>query len=167
VKPLPTGSAKAGAAVRNQLLRAALSYPGAWEDHPWGETVVKVGKKVFVFLGMSGSAFGMSCKLPDSFDAALSMFSFVKETGYGLGKAGWVTATFEKGEPVPVELLLSWIDESYRAIAPKKLVKELGAAGEPPLASFVSLARASTSRQRKGRPSRSFTKNELHDRRRR
>ncbi|MFL5366288.1 MAG: MmcQ/YjbR family DNA-binding protein [Myxococcales bacterium] len=126
VKPRPSGSAKAGAAVRNKLLRAALSYPGAWEDHPWGETVVKVGKKVFVFLGMSGSGFGMSCKLPDSFDAALSMFSFVKETGYGLGKAGWVTATFERAEPVPLELLLSWIDESYRSIAPKKLVKELG-----------------------------------------
>ncbi|TMB27241.1 MAG: MmcQ/YjbR family DNA-binding protein [Deltaproteobacteria bacterium] len=119
------GGLKAGAAVRNQLLRAALAYPGAWEDHPWGETVVKVGKKVFVFLGMSGKSFGMSCKLPDSFDAALSMFSFAAETGYGLGKAGWVTATFDAGEPVPVELMLSWIDESYRAIAPKKLVKDL------------------------------------------
>lgn len=115
----------AGAAVRNQLLRAALAYPGAWEDHPWGETVVKVGKKVFVFLGISGKTFGMSCKLPDSFDAALSMFSFAAETGYGLGRAGWVTATFETGEPIPVELMLAWIDESYRAIAPKKLVKEL------------------------------------------
>jgi predicted DNA-binding protein (MmcQ/YjbR family) len=117
----------AGPAVRKQLLRKALSYPGAWEDHPWGETVVKVGKKVFVFLGMSGKSFGMSCKLPDSFDAALSMFSFAAETGYGLGKAGWVTATFEPGEPIPAELMLDWIDESYRAIAPKKLVKELDA----------------------------------------
>jgi predicted DNA-binding protein (MmcQ/YjbR family) len=117
----------AGPAVRKQLLRKALSYPGAWEDHPWGETVVKVGKKVFVFLGMSGKSFGMSCKLPDSFDAALSMFSFAAETGYGLGKAGWVSATFEPGEPIPAELMLDWIDESYRAIAPKKLVKELDA----------------------------------------
>jgi len=114
-----------GAAVRKQLLRAALAYPGAWEDHPWGETVVKVGKKVFVFLGMSGKGFGMSCKLPHTFDAALSMFSFAESTGYGLGASGWVTASFEASEPVPVELMLSWIDESYRAIAPKKLVKEL------------------------------------------
>jgi len=48
------------------------------------------------------------------------------QLAYGLGRAGWVTATFETGEPVPVELMIAWIDESYRAIAPKKLVKELG-----------------------------------------
>jgi predicted DNA-binding protein (MmcQ/YjbR family) len=118
---------KAGPALRRRLLQKALAYPGAWEDHPWGETVVKVGKKVFVFLGMSGEGLHLSCKLPDSFDAALSLFSFAEETGYGLGAAGWVTATFEANKPVPVELMLSWIDESYRAIAPKKLVKQLGA----------------------------------------
>ena len=34
------------------LRKVAKAYPGAWEDHPWGETVYKVGKKVFVFLGV-------------------------------------------------------------------------------------------------------------------
>ena len=107
-------------AAWKRLKKYAAGKPGAWEDHPWGETVVKVGKKVFVFLGMSGSGFGMSCKLPDSFDAALSMFSFVKETGYGLGKSGWVSAHFENSEDVPVDLLEQWIDESYAAVAPKR-----------------------------------------------
>jgi hypothetical protein len=36
--------------------------------------------------------------------------------------------------------------------------------GQRPLADFLSLARAITSRQRKGPPSRSFTKDELHER---
>ncbi|MBA3709787.1 MAG: hypothetical protein H0W83_13320, partial [Planctomycetes bacterium] len=35
-----------------KALRAfALAFPGAYEDFPWGERVVKVAKKVFVFLG--------------------------------------------------------------------------------------------------------------------
>ena len=37
--------------IERRLLKLALSYPEAWEDHPWGENVVKVGKKIFVFLG--------------------------------------------------------------------------------------------------------------------
>ena len=42
-----------------------------------------------------------------------------------LGKSGWVTATFHKGDRPPFDILKSWIDESYRAIAPKKLSKKL------------------------------------------
>src|SRR2546421_723720 len=38
------------AEAKKKLLKAALAYPDAWKDHPWGETVVKVGKKVFVFF---------------------------------------------------------------------------------------------------------------------
>jgi len=34
-----------------RLHERALTFPGAWEDHPWGETCVKVGKKIFVILG--------------------------------------------------------------------------------------------------------------------
>ncbi|HCO04282.1 MAG TPA: dGTPase, partial [Actinobacteria bacterium] len=30
----------------------ALGLPEAYEDHPWGESVAKVNKKVFVFLGL-------------------------------------------------------------------------------------------------------------------
>jgi predicted DNA-binding protein (MmcQ/YjbR family) len=125
VKSRAKGPPKAGAAVRNELLRAALAYPGAWEDHPWGETVVKVGKKVFVFLGLPRGAFSLSCKLPHSFDVALSTLPFAESTGYGLGASGWVTARFEGKDDVPVPLLFEWLDESYRAVAPAKLVKQL------------------------------------------
>ena len=103
----------------------ALSLPGAWEDHPWGDTVVKVGKKIFVFLGMDGDdSVGASVKLPDSRDQALSMAG-TEPTGYGLGKAGWVSASYGPGEDVPVDILCDWIEESYRAIAGKKLIAEL------------------------------------------
>ena len=33
-----------------------------------------------------------------------------------------MTARFEGKDNVPVPLLLEWIDESYRAVAPKKLM---------------------------------------------
>src|SRR5437660_5598156 len=90
-----------------RLKAKARRYPGAWEDHPWGESVYKVGKKVFVFLGVDrgDGSFGMSCKLPHSSEAAVTMFSWASPTGYGLGKSGWVSASFEKGQDVPVGLL--------------------------------------------------------------
>lgn len=38
-----------------------------------------------------------------------------------------MSAKFGTKDDVPVDLLLEWLDESYRAIAPKKLVKALPA----------------------------------------
>ena len=66
----------------------ALTYPGAWEDHPWGEVVVKVNKKIFVFLGHpEGTNKGMTVKLPESRDHALALPGS-EVPGYGLGKQG-------------------------------------------------------------------------------
>jgi predicted DNA-binding protein (MmcQ/YjbR family) len=110
---------KASAAWK-ALKKYAAAKPGAWEDHPWGETVYKVAKKVFVFLGHADSGYGLSCKLPDSGEAATTMFSFAEPTGYGLGKAGWVSASFAAKDDVPLDLLKQWIDESYAAVAPKR-----------------------------------------------
>lgn len=107
------------AAAWKALKKYAAKKPGAWEDHPWGETVFKVGKKVFVFLGHPDYGYGMSCKLAESGEAAVTMFGWAEPTGYGLGKAGWVSARFEKSADAPVELLKQWIDESYAAVAPK------------------------------------------------
>jgi predicted DNA-binding protein (MmcQ/YjbR family) len=113
------------AEAKKKLLKTALAYPDAWKDHPWGETVVKVGKKVFVFLGLPRGGLSVTCKLAHSFDVALSTLPFAESTGYGLGASGWVTAKFEGKDDVPVPLLLEWIEESYRAVAPAKLVKQL------------------------------------------
>jgi predicted DNA-binding protein (MmcQ/YjbR family) len=115
------------AELRRRLLEYALTLPGAWLDHPWGEDVVKVGKKVCVFFGMpEGSSYppGMTVKLVDSQSLALSQEG-AAPAGYGLGKSGWVSVTF--GSQTPFEMLRQWIDESFRAVAPKKLVAELEA----------------------------------------
>jgi len=113
--------------VSRELRRYALSFPGATEDFPWGERVAKVKGKVFVFLGgdpVPGGPMGLSVKLPESGADALDL-PFAKPTGYGLGKSGWVSATFEAKDEPPVEILKDWIRESYRAVAPKKLIAEL------------------------------------------
>jgi len=114
----------------------ALTLPEAWEDFPWGDRVVKVGKKIFVFLGAGGDGaddVAIGVKLPRSGEAALSM-PFVEPTGYGLGKSGWVSGRFAPRDLPPVATLRAWIDESYRAVAPAKLVKQLdgGPAEAPP-----------------------------------
>lgn len=112
-------------------LRAfALSLPAAYEEFPWEERVIKVNKKVFAFLGIlpaPWNVFRLTIKLPQSNGDAL-MFPFAEPSGYGLGKSGWVTLKFAEGEDVPVDMLQTWLVESYRAIAPKKLVAQLDAA---------------------------------------
>lgn len=114
---------------KHALLEYALSLPEAYEDHPWGESVAKIRKKVFVFFGVPREdGFIVCVKLPDSGEAAL-MLPFTEPAGYGLGKSGWVMATIRHGDRVPQKMLQDWILESYRAVAPKKLVAALD--GEP------------------------------------
>jgi predicted DNA-binding protein (MmcQ/YjbR family) len=113
------------------LIAFALSLPGAFEDHPWGERVAKVGKKVFVFFGVpNAESCGLSVKLPITSDMALTLPN-VEPTGYGLGKAGWVSARFPAKGAVPIEMLKEWVLESYRSVAPKTMVKALEGGAVP------------------------------------
>jgi predicted DNA-binding protein (MmcQ/YjbR family) len=117
-------------AVLKELRAFGLAYPGAHTKSPWpGHLDLAVNDKTFAYLSLEGQPLGISCKLPRSATAAL-MLPFVKPTGYGLGKSGWVSASFADGQPIPVDMLKAWIDESYRAQAPKKLVAQLS--GEEP-----------------------------------
>jgi predicted DNA-binding protein (MmcQ/YjbR family) len=118
--------------VAAELRALALGYPGAHEDFPWGERVIKVRGKVFVFLGRDeDEELGLSVKLPQSSAMAL-MLPFVAPTGYGLGKSGWVTARFGKKDEVPLDMMRQWLEESYRAVAPKKLAATLSAPAPAP-----------------------------------
>ncbi|MFL5447118.1 MAG: MmcQ/YjbR family DNA-binding protein [Gemmatimonadales bacterium] len=107
-----------------RLRKLALSYPGAHEDMPWGHHAIKVKGKSFVFLAADEESFSLSAKLPSSAAVAVKL-PFASPTEYGLGKSGWVTARFPRSAKVPLQLLELWIDESYRAIAPRKLVAQL------------------------------------------
>jgi predicted DNA-binding protein (MmcQ/YjbR family) len=122
-RPRPPGLRELAAELRG----FGLALPGAHEDFPWGERVLKVRGKVFVFLGRDENAdgeLGFSVKLPASGEALLAL-PFATPTGYGLGKSGWVSVTCSSAQPLPLELMQQWIEESYRAVAPRKLVAEL------------------------------------------
>ncbi|HEY1369073.1 MAG TPA: MmcQ/YjbR family DNA-binding protein [Gaiellaceae bacterium] len=111
--------------ARARLRKFALSFPGAAEDFPWGERVVKVNGKVFVFLGAderTGPPL-MTVKLVESHGHAMSIEG-AEPTGYGLGRAGWVNVPLDAAE-LTLDLLRDWVEESYRIVAPKRLVAEL------------------------------------------
>jgi predicted DNA-binding protein (MmcQ/YjbR family) len=113
----PTGKlARAETALRNH----ALAQPAATEHFPWGERAIKVNGKVFLFMSASVDELSLSTKLPRSSGVAL-LLPFATPTGYGLGKAGWVSARFPATDDIPVDMLCDWIDESYQAVAPAKL----------------------------------------------
>jgi len=108
-------------------LRAfALGLPDAWEDHPWGENVAKVGKKVFVFFGQPDAErpFGLTVKVPDSYEVAMAL-PWAKNPGYRMDRGHWVWLT--PPEDAPLDMLTDWIEESYRAVAPKALRQALDA----------------------------------------
>jgi predicted DNA-binding protein (MmcQ/YjbR family) len=111
-------------AIAAELRAHALAYPETREDFPWGESAFKVRGKVFVFMSLQDHILRLSLKLPHSREFALE-YPFTEPTGYGLGKSGWVTASFPRASAIPIDVLQAWIAESYRAIAPKRLAARL------------------------------------------
>jgi predicted DNA-binding protein (MmcQ/YjbR family) len=111
------------AGAREKVLAFALSLPGTAADRPWEEDdVVKVNGKIFAFLGPASSR-RISVKLEESHEHALAIEG-AAPTGYGLGKAGWVTVPL-RAPGVSIGVLRDWVEESYRIVAPKRLVAEL------------------------------------------
>lgn len=112
----------------HELVRAfALRLPEAAEEFPWGESVVKVNKKIFVFLGAGDDGLppSITVKLRDGESHAHALtVPGAMPAGYGLGKAGWVRIPLADDAP-EASLLCDWIEESYRTIAPRRLVKTL------------------------------------------
>lgn len=113
--PLKHADAKA-------LRKVALAYPATVEDFPWGHSAFKAaGRKAFMFLSATDDGgFTCSMKLPFRSEEALKIKG-AEPTGYGLAKSGWVTFTFAAKSKPPLAKLSDYLDESWRAVAPKKL----------------------------------------------
>lgn len=113
------------AAVLKTLKAFGLSLPGTQPKAPWpGHDDVAVNDKTFAYLSVSSGRLVVSVKLPVTGKDVLRLPA-AKPTGYGLGKSGWVTVAFD--QDVPVDTVKRWMMESYRAQAPKRLLKQLEA----------------------------------------
>lgn len=104
----------------------ALRYPETIEDHPWGHDAWKVRGKMFLSASEHEGTLYVTVKLPQSFEFAIE-YPFAAPAGYGLGKSRWVTSSFRAGDDIPLDVLAAWVDESFRAVAPKKLAGTLPA----------------------------------------
>jgi predicted DNA-binding protein (MmcQ/YjbR family) len=109
-----------------RLLQIVLSLPGAYEDRPWGSVHCKVAGKIFVGWGRHDDGemeigFRVSPELQSMLVASDPRFKIAKY----VGKYGGVDMRI--GPKPNWDEVEEFIVESYRIIAPKKLVKELDA----------------------------------------
>lgn len=110
-----------------RIKQFALELPEAWEDHPWGDTAIKVRKKIFLFPHVTEEkpiTLKLSMKLPASRSEVLRN-EWATPTGYGLGRSGWVSMALTAKDLPRQSQLEDWVEESYQAVAPKKLARLL------------------------------------------
>ena len=99
----------------DEVRSLALGLPGAWEDHPFGETfVAKVGPKIFAFVADGGPE-SVTVKVdPDRGTALRGAHPGVVTTAPYLDKRHWVRIALDGTvDPAEVEDLL---DASYELV---------------------------------------------------
>ncbi|MBB2943918.1 putative DNA-binding protein (MmcQ/YjbR family) [Actinoplanes lutulentus] len=109
----------------SDLLRHCLAKPGAWQDEPWeGDVVVKVGSRIFAFLGdvQAGHTVGVKCgKGRDAADEWISRYPDDAAASAYIGRHGWNTLRF--GGAIGDDEILEAVDASYETVVaalPKK-----------------------------------------------
>ena len=90
-----------------------------------------ISKKAFLFMSdEEGGGWSASMKLPFRNDEALAIKG-AERTGYGLGRSGWISFRFSAKAKAPMDKLIDYLDESWRAVAPKKLSASFGPPAVP------------------------------------
>jgi len=103
-----------------ELLAYCLAKPGAWQDEPWeDDVVVKVGSKIFAFLGSApGSTVGLKCgPTREVADEWLLRYPGDASVMAYIGRSGW--NSLRVGGAIPDDELREAIDASYDAVVAK------------------------------------------------
>jgi predicted DNA-binding protein (MmcQ/YjbR family) len=123
--------------TRDELLRYCLTKPGAWPDEPWeGDTVAKVGPKIFAFLGsdggsgsdggagsdgggsVGGATVGLKCgSTRQVADEWLLRYPEDASVMPYIGRSGW--NSLRTGGAIPDDEVFEAIDASYDAVVAK------------------------------------------------
>ncbi|HEX4661079.1 MAG TPA: MmcQ/YjbR family DNA-binding protein [Streptosporangiaceae bacterium] len=106
--------------TRDELLGHCLAKPGAWQDEPWeGDVVVKVGSKIFAFLGSEpASAVGLKCgPTREVADEWLTRYPDDASVMAYIGRSGW--NSLRVGGAIADDELLEAVDASYDAVVSK------------------------------------------------
>jgi predicted DNA-binding protein (MmcQ/YjbR family) len=104
----------------DELLSYCLAKPGAWQDEPWeGDVVVKVGSKIFAFLGVeSGGSVGLKCGATREIaDEWLTRYPDDATVMAYIGRSGW--NDLKLGGEIPDEELSEAVDVSYDMVVSK------------------------------------------------
>jgi predicted DNA-binding protein (MmcQ/YjbR family) len=103
-----------------ELAGYCLAKPGAWQDEPWGDgVVVKVGGKIFAFLGTPGRpSVGVKCgPSRDVADEWLRRYPDDARVMPYIGRSGWNTLVL--GGAIPDDEIVEAVDASYAAVVSK------------------------------------------------
>lgn len=110
-------------AVSRHLRALALAFPEVHEGQSCVNRAFKARKKNFLFVGEKGDQIRVMVKLGPSLDAARERAA--ADDRVTVGKTGWATLSFPAHDPLPGEVLARWVDESFRLLAAKTLVRTL------------------------------------------
>ena len=103
-----------------KTLRAlALAKHGVGEKPSCSNAAFHAGGKNFLFLGMQERRLLVQLKLVDFLSQAQELAAKEPDS-YAAGKGGWVTARLKPGARLAKKRWQDWIDDSYRALVPKK-----------------------------------------------
>lgn len=101
----------------HEVLDYCPAMPGAWQDEPWeGDVVVKVGSRIFAFLGdLDGDTVGLKCaETRDEADEWLHRYPEDASVMPYLGRSGWNTLRLDGA--IADDELREVVDASYHYV---------------------------------------------------
>lgn len=110
-------------AVSEKIRIHALTFPEVVEGTSCVNRAFAAGGKNFAFLGEKADVCRLRLKLADSIPE-VEQRAATDPDRWQVGTGGWVLLTFPPSDAPKIADLRRWITESFRLLAPKKIVAE-------------------------------------------